>query len=250
VEPPVLRVTHALFPGITAIVLAGVALDRARRFRDVRAACRSPSACSDRVFVRPGLPGYATLHTHLPLLAGLRNAARWAGWFGIHLGARRLRRGPHRARVARAGGGGAVRVRSWAAVSIAIGVVPPPRPSAPRRLYAIHARRPHLRSARAEPGVVLAEFPFYSKTRFSRNGKYLLKQQRERSPRSSTATAALSRPRSANGPRTLASFPSIEALSALKALGVTPRDRARGRVRGSPCRNAWRRWRCAPSSSW
>ena len=68
----------ALFPGITALLLAvrgtlGVAGGDDRRVRMMVAMGLAGFALS----FGPALPGYSWLHTHVPLLEGLRAAARW-----------------------------------------------------------------------------------------------------------------------------------------------------------------------------
>ncbi|MFA5907906.1 MAG: hypothetical protein WC815_03925 [Vicinamibacterales bacterium] len=213
----------ALFPGITAVVLAGVALGSGTAFRDVRARMSLAIGILGIAFsFGPGLPGYATLHQYLPLLAGIRNAARW-GWLG--LGAISVLAGFGVAHIERAWlarvGGGTARVRSWAAVSVAIGVVASAEAiRAPVGFTPFTRVAPIYDRLAAEPGVVLAEFPFYSENTFSRNGKYLLNNTRSFTPLVngySGFESAAFRERA----RTLAGFPSIEALSQLKALGVT-----------------------------
>lgn len=213
----------ALFPGITAVVLAGVALGSGTAFRDVRARMSLAIGVLGIAFsFGPGLPGYATLHMHLPLLAGLRNAARW-GWLGLGsisvlagFGVAHL----ERAWLARSGAGTA-RVRSWAAVSIAIGFVATAEAiRTPVGFTPFTGVAPIYDRLAAEPGVVLAEFPFYSENTFSQNGKYLLNNMRSFTPLVNGYSGFQSNTFRERA-RTLASFPSIKALSELKVLGVT-----------------------------
>lgn len=213
----------ALFPGVTAVILAGVALGSGTAFRDVRARMSLAVGVLGIAFsFGPGLPGYATLHLHLPLLAGIRNAARW-GWLG--LGAISVLAGFGVAHLERAwlarGGGGTARVRSWAAVSIAIGVVATAEAfRAPVGFTPFTRVAPIYDRLAAEPGVVLAEFPFYSENTFSRNGKYLLNNTRSFTPLVN-GYSGFESARFRERARMLASFPGIEALAELKVLGVT-----------------------------
>lgn len=68
----------ALFPGITAVALALAALARPALWRDPRV--RAAAAFGVLGFLLsfgPALPGYAWLHASVPLLQGIRAAARW-----------------------------------------------------------------------------------------------------------------------------------------------------------------------------
>lgn len=68
----------ALFPGIAALALAGVALASGRAWRDERARMLLAIAATGFVLsFGPALPPYRWLHEHLPLLQGLRGAARF-----------------------------------------------------------------------------------------------------------------------------------------------------------------------------
>lgn len=213
----------ALFPGITALMLAGVAVSSGTAFRDVRARMSLAVGALGIAFsLGPAFPGYATLHLHLPLLAGLRNAARW-GWLG--LGAVSVLAGFGVARLERAwlarSGGSAAPLRSWAAVSFVIGLAATAEAiRTPVGFTPFTRVAPLYDRLAAEPGVVLAEFPFYSGNTFNQNGKYLLNNMGAFTPLVngySGFQSAAFRKRA----ETLASFPSIKALSELKVLGVT-----------------------------
>ena len=73
----------ALFPGLTALGLAAVAMLSRRMTRDPRVRMAiAIGAIGLALSFGTALPGYAFLHEHLPLLSGLRNVARW-GWLPL-----------------------------------------------------------------------------------------------------------------------------------------------------------------------
>ncbi len=72
----------------------------------------------------------------------------------------------------------------------------------------------------AEPGAVLAEFPFYWGNDFNLNGQYLLNNTRSFRPLMNGYSGFQSAQYQQRG-NTLGSFPSVEALSLLKVMGVT-----------------------------
>jgi hypothetical protein len=68
----------ALFPGVVALGLVAVALARRRPLADVRIRMMLAIGVTGLALsLGPALPGYAWLHGHLPLLQGIRAAARW-----------------------------------------------------------------------------------------------------------------------------------------------------------------------------
>jgi len=73
----------ALFPGVTALVVALVALTSHRMIRDPRVRMTIAIGAIGLAFsFGTALPGYAPAHHYLPLLSGLRNVARW-GWLPL-----------------------------------------------------------------------------------------------------------------------------------------------------------------------
>lgn len=194
----------ALFPGVTAslLALAALATWRDRRVQMAIAIAVLGTAMS----FGPAMPGYAWLHDSVPLLAGIRNAARF-GWLLL-------------AAVAVLAGLACARLSArWAVVTLCLLVTAEAirTPVGYTRFDALP--RIYDRVA-AEPEVVLAEFPFYSGRSISDNGPYVLANTRYLrpllngysgfEPASYEARAAA-----------LSTFPSPPAIAALRALGVT-----------------------------
>jgi hypothetical protein len=172
----------------------------------------------------PSMPGYTWLHEHVPLLAGIRNAARF-GWLAL------------------------------AAVAILAGFgascLVPRAGAAPRHLPGHQARGtrhlvlalaallataeawrapvgftpftgiPHIYDRLAsEERVVLAEFPFYSGGTISRNGPYVLANTRYLKPLVNGYSGFATTGFEERG-RALNSFPAGLAIAQLQVLGVT-----------------------------
>ncbi len=214
----------ALFPGIVALALAGVALASGTALRDARARMALAIGMLGVAFsFGPGLPGYGWLHQHIPLLGGLRNAARW-GWLG--LGAVAILAGFGVAQLERrwlqpATAGATARRRSWLALCCVLGLlataeaIRTPVGFTPfTRIAPIYDLLP------AEPGVVLAEFPFYAAQAFNHNAPYLLNNTRTFVPLVNGYSGFQS-PRYLERGKALERFPGDEALAELKRLGVT-----------------------------
>ena len=73
----------ALFPGVTALVLALVAVTSKAVTSDPRVRMTIAIGAVGLAFsFGTALPGYALAHEYLPLLNGLRNVARW-GWLPL-----------------------------------------------------------------------------------------------------------------------------------------------------------------------
>jgi len=153
----------------------------------------------------PALPGYEFLHDYVPLIAGLRNAARW-GWLAL-------------ASIAVLAGFGARGVTGVIAILIAA-------------LVTIEAWRAPVGFTRfeglpriydriaAERDVVLAEFPLYSGDRVSENGPYVLANTRYLRPLVN-GYSGFQPPTFEARARVLSRFPEPSAIDALRALGVT-----------------------------
>lgn len=201
----------ALFPGVTAAALAIVAIGSGVAWRDRRARMAIAfGAVGVALSFGPALPGYAWLHEHLPLLGGLRNAARW-GWLGL-------------AATAILAGFGAARLmpRANGTAIIALSIV----------LVTIEALRAPVAFTRfdglpriydrlaADGDVVVAEFPFHSGASVSDNGPYVLGNTRYLKPLVNGYSGFQPRSYEERG-RALNSFPAGLALAQLRVLGVT-----------------------------
>lgn len=213
----------ALFPGITAVGLAAVALMSGSAWHDVRARMAIAIGVLGVAFsLGPALPGYGWLHEHFPLLAGIRNAARW-GWLGLAavsilagFGVARLEQ-----RWLCAGNAHPARARSWLPLCVALGLGATAEAIRMPVVFTPFSEVPGLYDLlAAEPRVVLAEFPFYSGRSFHQNGHYLLNNTRSfvllvNGYSGFQPAAYLERG------RTLNRFPATEAMAELKRLGVT-----------------------------
>lgn len=197
----------ALFPGVTALALAVAGAWTHRR--DARA--RTVLACGAAGVVLsfgPSLPGYALLHAYVPLVGGLRNAARW-GWLAL-------------AAVAVLAGFGASRLapRAKAVVLGAMVLVTIEAWRAPVGFTRFEGLPRIYDRVAAEGDVVLAEFPLYSGRRFNENGPYVLANTRYLKPLVNGYSGF--QPRSyEERARVLTRFPDATAIAALRSLGVT-----------------------------
>lgn len=202
----------ALFPGLTVSVLAMIALvaGRGRGRARVRMACAT-AVVGAAFSLGTALPGYQALHDWLPLLSGLRNAARW-GWL-VLAGAAIL-----------AGFGVAALERQrrpvWTGVSFALcmlitveAIRTPVGYTPVRPIPAIYDRL-------VGQLVVVAEFPFYSGASVSQNGPYVLANTRYFRPLLNGYSGFHPESFMERG-RALGAFPSERALAELEAASVT-----------------------------
>lgn len=201
----------ALFPGVTAIVLAAIALVT-RKGRDPRARMAlAIGVLGVALSFGTALPGYPFLHHTLPLVSGLRNVARW-GW--LALAAFAILAGFGVAALEKA----APR-RRW--VPILLGVLVTVEairtPVGFTRFNGIPAFYDRLAG---DPSLVLAEFPFYSGASVSQNGPYVLANTRYFRPLLNGYSSFHPESFEARG-RALNSFPSVVALAELRAAKVT-----------------------------
>jgi hypothetical protein len=202
----------ALFPGVTAIVLAAVALLTGRATADPRARMAlAIGVLGVALSFGTSLPGYAVLHQTLPLFSGLRNVARW-GWLAL-------------AAFAILAGFGVAAVeqlaprRRWIAVAVgALVTIEAIRtPVGFTRFNGI----PHFYDRLAgDPSMILAEFPFYSGVDVSLNGPYVLANTRYFQPLMNGYSSFHPESFEARG-RALSSFPSPAALAELRVAKVT-----------------------------
>lgn len=202
----------ALFPGVTAIVLAAIAIFSGKAIRDPRARMALAfGVLGVAMSFGTSLPGYAFLHQTLPLVSGLRNVARW-GW--LALAAIAILSGFGVAAMQRA-----APAKRW--IPILLGA-----------LVTIEAIRTPVGFTRfngipqiydrfaADASLVLAEFPFYSGASVSLNGPYVLANTRYFRPLLNGYSSFHPATFEARG-RALNSFPSEAALAELRVARVT-----------------------------
>jgi hypothetical protein len=158
------------------------------------------------------LPGYAWLHEHVPLLAGLRNAARW-GW--LALAAIAVLAGFGVAVIERAAGARRLAMAISLALLVTIEAIRVPVGFTPfqgiPRIYDRLAQEHH---------VVLAEFPFYSGSSVSDNGPYVLANTRYFQPLLNGYSGFQSQAFEERG-RRLREFPGENAMVELRRAGVS-----------------------------
>lgn len=213
---PFLDGRTALFPGFTGLLLAAVAVIAGTAWRDPRARMALAIGVIGFAFsFGPALPGYTWLHSYLPLLSGIRNAARW-GWLVLLAVAVLAAFGA--AEVERRRQWTSARAAAWGlalALLVTVEALRAPVGFTPfggfPRIYDRLA---------AEPGVVLAEFPMHSGGVVNLNGRYVLYNTRYLQPLVNGYSGFQSdgfERRAA----VLGAFPSAEAIAHLKVLGVT-----------------------------
>ncbi|MEW5982380.1 MAG: hypothetical protein AB1806_08415 [Acidobacteriota bacterium] len=159
----------ALFPGFAALLLAGVALGSMRVRRDPRARmCTITGGVGLVLSFGPAVPGYAWLYASIPLLQGVRGAARFGflmlvavavlGGFGVS--------------VLRARWGG----RTWWPIAagllvVVLNVEALRAPLAYRPFDGVPGVYDVLAN---EPHAIVAEFPFFRPDAVFRNASYVL----------------------------------------------------------------------------
>jgi hypothetical protein len=203
----------ALFPGVTALALAAIAIGGAKTRRDPRVRMAIAIALIGIAFsFGTSLPGYSVLHSLLPLLSGLRNVARW-GWLPL-------------AAIAILAGYGVAALerrqwRQWQAIAATIAVLVTVEairtPVGYTRFEGIPAFYDRFAN---EPDAVIAEFPFYSGASVSLNGPYVLANTRYFKPLLNGYSSFHPASFEARG-RALNSFPSEPALTELRVAHVT-----------------------------
>ena len=209
------RAADALFPGVTAVLLAAVTVARGTAWRDVRARMLlAAGVVSVTLSFGARLPGYEWLHAAFPLLQGTRATTRFgylglfalAGLAGFGLAALRAHWSGARTRVA---------VTAAAFVLVTAEALRAPLAYTPYegipKVYDLLA---------GEPAAVVAEFPFYSPRRIAENGKYVLASTRHWRPLVNGYSGVVPPSYIAHNERFRA-FPGDAAVAALRATGVT-----------------------------
>ena len=204
----------ALFPGIAATALAVGALARSEAWRDPRVRMTvAAGALGLALSFGPALPGYAWLHTHVPLLQGIRGAARWGllplvavailAGFQVAALERRWGRSPY-----------------WSAVVLLlIGVVTIEALRAPMGFVPTPAI-PAVYDTIARGDGAVVELPLYGGRQVSGNARYLVPATRHFRPLVNgysgfESAAARERAERWQG------FPAAEILDEMRAIGVT-----------------------------
>ena len=194
----------ALFAGVTASLLALAAL---AEWRDRRVQMAIAFGAVGVAFsFGPALPGYTAVHDLFPLLAGIRNAARF-GWLFL-------------AAVAVLAGFAAARIRSPWAIALLCVLVTAESIRTPVGYTRFEGLPRIYDRVAAEPDLVLAEFPFYSGRSISDNGPYVLANTRYLRPLVNGYSGFQPRGFEERG-RLLNQFPEQPAIAHLRALGVT-----------------------------
>lgn len=205
--------TSALFPGLAAVALASIALAT----RGVRNEGRLRMALAVGVMgmalsFGPSLPGYAWLHTHIPLVGALRAAGRW-GWLMLMTVA------------ILAGYGVAELERRWPkarlTLLIVLAIVVTAEAMRTPIGFTTFAGIPHIYDRLiAEARAVVVEFPLYSGNSISENGPYLVDNTRYLKPLVNGYSGFQPQAFAERGER-LRNFPEAPAVTELRAIGVT-----------------------------
>jgi hypothetical protein len=203
----------ALFPGITALGLAIVAIGSGDAWRDRRARMAVAIGVTGVLLsLGPSLPGYTWLHTHVPLFAGLRNAGRW-GW--LFLAAVAILAGFGTARIVEAS------LKSRLSIAIVLVILVTAEairtPVGFTRFEGVPSIYDRLA---AEDHAVVAEFPLYSGIAVSENGPYMVNATRHWKPMINGYSGFQPPTFEARGGR-LERFPDASAVNELRTLGVT-----------------------------
>ena len=205
----------ALFPGLTGLALAAIALATGTAVFDRRARMALAfGAAGLALSFGPALSGYAALYRWVPLLQGIRNAARF-GYLVI-------------VAVAVLAGFGVADVRGrwhgarWLQIAT-IGVflaVNLDAFAAPIEYVRADRVSPLYTQLRLLPNAIVVEFPFYPPDRIFHNAPYLLNATGHWRPLLNGYSGIV--PASyVEHARELAHFPDARSIAALRALGVT-----------------------------
>lgn len=205
----------SLFPGITAMALSAAALSAPGAWRDARVRMIAAiGAAGVLLSFGPGLPGYAWLHDTVPLLEGIRAAARWGF---LLLTAVAVLAGYGVARIERRWRGSA----HLPALIVAIaGAVTIEALRAPMGFVPFHGIPPIYDRLRTEPDAVVVEIPLFHGVRVGGNARYLVPNTRAFRPLVNGYSGFEPAAFRARAERWRA-FPSEAVLDEMAAIGVT-----------------------------
>jgi hypothetical protein len=210
--------TDALFPGVVPLALAAWCLATGTAWRDRRArmVLAAGAVCVALSF-GPAFPPYRWVYHALPLLQGIRGAARF-GYVAILstgvLAAFGLASLRGRARP------GAAR-RAWlAAALVLVGAANVETLTAPHEYTAFRGVPAPYRALALEPEAVVVELPFWPVEAIQRNGPYVLNSTRHWHPLLNGYSGFVPESYRRHA-AVLASFPDEPGLALLRKLGVT-----------------------------
>lgn len=205
---------NAYFPGALALALAALALVSGVAFRDSRARmCLAAGAAGIYLSFGTKVPGYALLYKLLPLLQAVRQVARF-GYLAIF------------ATAALAGFGVIVLKRHvpprrWPPLAAALLLVAALEPLAAPLGFTYFDRVPQIyQRVPRQPGVVVAELPFYPSAAVFLHAPYMLNSTANWQPLVNGYSGFLP-PSFYQHVQAFAAFPQQPALDALRRSGVT-----------------------------
>ncbi len=204
-----------LFPGVLGLTLAAAGLT----CREVRHNPRVRMMAAIAIVgvalsFGPALPGYAWLHAHVPLLRGIRAAARWGF---LMLTAVAMLAGFAVAAWQRTQG----RSAYWPAMALAIfGVITLEALRAPMAFTPVVPVPDIYAQLRARSGAVLVELPLHAGPSVSENARYLVASTRHFRPLVN-GYSGFETERFRQRAARWRAFPDVTVLDEMQALGVT-----------------------------
>lgn len=209
------RGADSFFPGVLAPLLAACALAAPATRRDARVRMLAAfGAAGFALSFGPSFPLYSWLHAHVPLLVGLRGAARFGSLaviavsglagFGLAWIERRMRAHPWTPAllVALIAFANVEMLRSPMSYTLFEGIPP---------VYRVLASEAH---------AVVAEYPMPSPSRVDANAGYVLASTQHWRPIVNGYSGLVPKSYAMNWP-TIQGFPAADAIAALRRLGVT-----------------------------
>jgi hypothetical protein len=206
------RGTDALFPGVTAITLSLVAIATGALRRGAPRMFAAVGLMGVALSFGPAFPLYEWLYRAVPLLQGVRGAARFGYLLLVAVaalagfGLARLREAAPRARAA------------IALVAIAAATAEAWR--APLAFVPFEGIPPVYDLLADEPGARVAEFPFFTPAEIHRNARYMLGSTRHWKPMLAGYSGFVP-PGYVRHAEALRTFPDEASRGYLRALGVT-----------------------------